>query len=150
MKHCPYAPTSSKRRVSPCLHCTLYTTNISWLSWIQPAYIYSLGFLFPSSFMYHLTLTSNYPNTPGRMASEGSSTADSRFEALPQEMVVLVLERLASPEDLASIIRASPSALAALQCQRRSILTQVLRNSPLVLHELLGILNCPAFDPPLE
>lgn len=118
---------------------------------LDPAGLYLLPWV-PLPFLLHVSphSTSNYPNTPGRMASEGSSTADSRFEALPQEMVVLVLERLASPEDLASIIRASPSALAALQCQRRSILTQVLRNSPLVLHELLGILNCPAFDPPLE
>lgn len=70
------------------------------------------------------------------------------FEKLPLEVMGIVLTALASPEDLFSTIRASPCALAALQCYRRKILTEVIcRNlSPGARKEAVSILKCPVFE----
>ncbi|ROV99836.1 hypothetical protein VSDG_03068 [Cytospora chrysosperma] len=71
----------------------------------------------------------------------------AKLEDLPVEVMSMVLKNLASPEDLGSTIHASPRALAALQDNRRDILTTVICNSltPEVLKEAISILNCPIF-----
>jgi hypothetical protein len=69
----------------------------------------------------------------------------AKLEDLPVEVMSMVLKKLASPEDLGSTIHASPRALAALQDNRRDILTTVICNNltPEVLREAISILNCP-------
>lgn len=71
----------------------------------------------------------------------------ANLEDLPVEVMSMVLKNLASPEDLGSTIHASPRALAALQDNRRDILTTVICNNltPEVLKEAISILNCPIF-----
>lgn len=69
-------------------------------------------------------------------------------ESLPLEIMGMILVLLASPEDLASAIKASSRALAALQCDRRKTLTAIICNnlSPRARKEAVSILNLPVFE----
>ncbi|ROW11871.1 hypothetical protein VPNG_05024 [Cytospora leucostoma] len=72
----------------------------------------------------------------------------AEFELLPIEIMNIVLKDLDSPEDLASTIRSSPCALAALQDDRCNILAQVIINnlSLYMLKEVICIRYCPTFE----
>lgn len=71
-----------------------------------------------------------------------------QLESLPVEVMGVVLNNLASPDDLASLIHASPRALAALQSDRRRILSTVIRNDlpEEVLREAYSVLRCPVLE----
>ncbi|KAL2277543.1 hypothetical protein FJTKL_15376 [Diaporthe vaccinii] len=67
------------------------------------------------------------------------------FESMPQELLVIVLGHMSSPEDVLSTIRASPLILKAFIREREQVFASVLETAlaPEVFRELLAIVNAP-------
>lgn len=69
----------------------------------------------------------------------------SPFEAMPLELHVNVLCSMATPEDVLTTIKASPTALKAFMTGPERIYAVVLETSlaPEIFRELLAIANAP-------
>lgn len=75
------------------------------------------------------------------------SQAASSFENLPIEIHVMILHQMASPRDLYTTFRASPTALGAFLSSRETILATVLERhiSPEIFYHYMALLAAPNY-----
>lgn len=73
---------------------------------------------------------------------------DATLEALPTEILQVILSQLACTEDLYAVIRASPRMLQSFLGQREPILIRVIESSlePVIFMQILAVLHAPNFS----